>query len=199
MPKKKSRAKKRKKVVEKRVITLVPGLILSIVVFVVGIIVAMFIPSMRGNSISSLMLANETASTTTMSDIVCGLTMFILITEGALLASVVLLITFSSDYIVKKTYRRITKFLEASRVALPPTELAPARVAPTETAAPPTLSTRQVPQVRQLPATTVSTSAIAKLPEKATIATKKRCPYCGGDLPLGDIHIFCPHCGRKLK
>ncbi|RLE82201.1 MAG: hypothetical protein DRJ52_02580 [Thermoprotei archaeon] len=34
---------------------------------------------------------------------------------------------------------------------------------------------------------------------KPPVASKKVCPYCGGELPLGDIHIFCPHCGRKLR
>jgi|GEM_PF-1603832 len=31
------------------------------------------------------------------------------------------------------------------------------------------------------------------------IAPLKRCPYCGGVLPLGDVHVFCPHCGKRLK
>jgi len=45
------------------------------------------------------------------------------------------------------------------------------------------------------------TPSLGKEEEKteAPLTSKKTCPYCGGDLPLGDIHIFCPHCGRKLR
>ena len=28
---------------------------------------------------------------------------------------------------------------------------------------------------------------------------KKRCPYCGRELPFGDLHTVCPYCGRRLK
>lgn len=28
---------------------------------------------------------------------------------------------------------------------------------------------------------------------------RKTCPYCGKELPFGDVHIYCPFCGKKLK
>ena len=28
---------------------------------------------------------------------------------------------------------------------------------------------------------------------------KRKCPYCGRELPFGDVHIVCPYCGRRLK
>jgi len=43
---------------------------------------------------------------------------------------------------------------------------------------------------------------ITKPPEtlpRRPITPLKRCPYCGGVLPLGDVHVFCPHCGKRLK
>jgi len=46
---------------------------------------------------------------------------------------------------------------------------------------------------------TITPSISREEREEAPLASKKTCPYCGGDLPLGDIHIFCPHCGRKLR
>lgn len=30
-------------------------------------------------------------------------------------------------------------------------------------------------------------------------AETKRCPYCGRELPYGDLHIICPFCGRALR
>jgi hypothetical protein len=27
----------------------------------------------------------------------------------------------------------------------------------------------------------------------------KRCPYCGRELPYGDLHIMCPFCGKFLR
>ena len=40
-------------------------------------------------------------------------------------------------------------------------------------------------------------------PQKTTITkqteNKKVCPYCGRELPYGDIHIICPYCGHRLK
>ncbi len=29
--------------------------------------------------------------------------------------------------------------------------------------------------------------------------SKKTCPFCGRELPFGDIHVICPYCGRRLK
>jgi len=46
---------------------------------------------------------------------------------------------------------------------------------------------------------TITPSISREEREEAPLTSKKTCPYCGGDLPLGDIHIFCPHCGRKLR
>ncbi len=44
---------------------------------------------------------------------------------------------------------------------------------------------------------------ISQIPQKTTTAkqseTKKVCPYCGRELPYGDIHIICPYCGHRLK
>jgi len=79
------------------------------------------------------------------------------------------------------------------------------------------LSTVQVP-ARELktapvaqPQVTPQVSKIAETPRvtqqvqqeiPATRQVKpgaKLCPYCGRELPLGDIHVFCPFCGKRLK
>lgn len=37
-----------------------------------------------------------------------------------------------------------------------------------------------------------------KVEEKVTGIRRKRCPYCGRELPLGEINIYCPYCGKFL-
>ena len=27
----------------------------------------------------------------------------------------------------------------------------------------------------------------------------KVCPHCGAELPLGEIHVLCPFCGRRIR
>lgn len=34
---------------------------------------------------------------------------------------------------------------------------------------------------------------------EAEVEGKRKCPYCGRELPFGDVHIVCPYCGRRLK
>lgn len=36
-------------------------------------------------------------------------------------------------------------------------------------------------------------------PSTSSDSGKKRCPYCGRELPYGDLHVICPFCGRRLK
>gem|GEM_PF-2697886 len=37
-----------------------------------------------------------------------------------------------------------------------------------------------------------------KVEEKTTGIRRKRCPYCGRELPLGEVNIYCPYCGKFL-
>lgn len=36
-------------------------------------------------------------------------------------------------------------------------------------------------------------------PSIPSTSGKKKCPYCGRELPYGDLHVICPFCGRRLK
>ncbi len=37
------------------------------------------------------------------------------------------------------------------------------------------------------------------MPPASKPGGKKVCPYCGRELPYGDLHVICPYCGRRLK
>ena len=44
----------------------------------------------------------------------------------------------------------------------------------------------------------------ARIVEEVTKPTlspieSKICPHCGAELPLGEIHVLCPFCGRRLR
>ncbi len=39
----------------------------------------------------------------------------------------------------------------------------------------------------------------AAVPSQPASSGKKVCPYCGRELPYGDLHVICPYCGRRLK
>ncbi|MCD6357167.1 MAG: hypothetical protein J7L75_01155 [Thermoproteales archaeon] len=41
--------------------------------------------------------------------------------------------------------------------------------------------------------------AVVKAAEGSAGEGRKKCPYCGRELPFGDVHIICPYCGRRLK
>ena len=44
-----------------------------------------------------------------------------------------------------------------------------------------------------------SYAQVSEVPREPSVTRGKVCPYCGRELPLGDIHVFCPFCGKKLK
>ena len=29
--------------------------------------------------------------------------------------------------------------------------------------------------------------------------SSRLCPHCGMELPLGDVHVICPYCGRRIR
>jgi len=40
---------------------------------------------------------------------------------------------------------------------------------------------------------------VVKAVESGSEGGRKKCPYCGRELPFGDVHIICPYCGHRLK
>ena len=44
-----------------------------------------------------------------------------------------------------------------------------------------------------------SYARVSGVHREPSVTRGKVCPYCGRELPLGDIHVFCPFCGKKLK
>ncbi|HFC49337.1 MAG TPA: hypothetical protein ENJ59_01245 [Thermofilum sp.] len=86
---------------------------------------------------------------------------------------------------------------------------------PTQRNVPLSRETIQQPPLRtpsvQQPATTIPRQpsppqptpskpfAAPSISPPATQTEKKRCPYCGRELPFGDLHTVCPYCGRRLK
>jgi len=61
-----------------------------------------------------------------------------------------------------------------------------------------TLATK-IEQVPVLPSPRNVANVAQIQPVRQSKSMKKVCPYCGRELPYGDIHIVCPYCGRRLK
>jgi len=57
----------------------------------------------------------------------------------------------------------------------------------------------KIEQVPVLPSPQNVANVAQIQPVKQSKNAKKVCPYCGRELPYGDIHIVCPYCGRRLK
>jgi len=59
---------------------------------------------------------------------------------------------------------------------------------------------RPAPEVTKPRPRPTKSPSIPAVPREVSARTSgKICPYCGRELPLGDIHVFCPFCGKKLK
>jgi len=93
--------------------------------------------------------------------------------------------TFFSTVLIVKAY---SFYLYVRLVDLLASERLP------EVAAPPVASRAGVV------ARAVESGAVAEAIAPPRVAEeRKTCPYCGKELPFGDVHIYCPFCGKKLK
>ena len=72
---------------------------------------------------------------------------------------------------------------------------------PTTTVSP--IKKEEVPQIKHVPILPSRKEQVIQTPSKQLSSKeksgKKTCPYCGRELPYGDIHIICPYCGHRLK
>lgn len=61
----------------------------------------------------------------------------------------------------------------------------------------PKLELEPQPLAKQTPS--VPSIVPRQQPASQQTGGKKKCPYCGRELPYGDLHVICPFCGRRLK
>jgi len=99
-------------------------------------------------------------------------------------------------------YARLFDLLSATQVL--PARPEEARIVPTVQAQPTALpAVPPAPKPVRPPSKPIETAQAIQEPRAPPIQPvrtgKKICPYCGRELPLGDIHVFCPFCGKKLR
>lgn len=58
---------------------------------------------------------------------------------------------------------------------------------------------RKVPLLSRAKKVEAAPTPVALAPPAPVAVTKKTCPFCGRELPYGDVHVICPFCGRRLK
>ena len=153
-----------------------------------------------------LITSNEPIPGQVLFKYIVGITSSIVLSSTIFL---VFLIKYESDKTIRKTSIVILNMLKQGIIKTSAVEAKPSTAL---TTAPPQETIRETGRMlrpvsreemtRSIPTTRPPSTTISR-PEKPTrppIRTPlKRCPYCGGVLPLGDVHVFCPHCGKRLK
>ena len=90
----------------------------------------------------------------------------------------------------------------ATRAAAPiPAPAAPVAQVPKPVRTPVSVAakTRKVPLLSRAKKVEAAPAPVTPTPPAPVAITKKTCPFCGRELPYGDVHVICPFCGRRLK